>query len=134
MGPLHGSRILIVEDDYLIAADLRQLVEQAGGTVTAQIARQTQADLCANLELDAAVLDVQLADGFADPIARQLQDRHIPFVVVTGYEHGTLPSCLQKAPYMQKPIERDQLVAAVERCVQLSRQQRLEAERRRSRG
>jgi DNA-binding NtrC family response regulator len=130
MLPLEGSRILIVEGDYFIAADLRQLVEQAGGTVTAQIERQAQADICADLELDAAVLDVQLADGFVDPIARQLGDRHIPFVVVTGYEHGTLPPGLQEAPYMQKPIVRDQLVAAVERCIELSRQQRLKAARR----
>jgi DNA-binding response OmpR family regulator len=84
MLPLQGSQILIIEDDYLIAADLRQLVEEAGGTVTAQIARHAQADLSADFVVDAAVLDVQLADGFAGPIARQLQERHIPFVVVTG--------------------------------------------------
>jgi hypothetical protein len=76
------------------------------------------------------VLDVQLADGFADPIARQLQDRHIPFIVVTGYERATLPYGLREAPYMQKPIARDDLVVAVGRCVEVSRRQRLKAERR----
>jgi DNA-binding NtrC family response regulator len=127
MLPLRGSRILIVEDDYLLAADLRQLVEEAGAIVTARIARQAQADLSFDLEVDAAVLGVQLADGFAGPIARQLQDRHIPFVVVTGYERAALPPGLREAAYMQTPIMRDDLVAAVGRCVEARRRQRLKA-------
>jgi response regulator RpfG family c-di-GMP phosphodiesterase len=71
--------------------------------------------------LDAALLDVHLADGFVDRIALRPVDRHIPFVVVTGYDRGDLPSHLRQAAYIQKPISRDDLVAAVRRCIQESR-------------
>jgi two-component SAPR family response regulator len=121
MLPLQGSRILIVEDDYLIASDLRQLVEEAGGTVLAHVSRQAEADPYIDSDLDAALLDVHLADGFVDRIAFRLLDRRIPFVVVTGYERGILPSHLRQATYIQKPISRHDLVAAVRRCIQESR-------------
>lgn len=119
----------MIEDDFLIAMDFKQLIENAGGTVIGPASSRASALwLTDSEEFDVALLDVQLADGFADPIARELQARHIPFVVVTGYEHGTLPPGLQEAPYMQKPIVRDQLLIAIEGCVALSRQQRLKAE------
>src|SRR5690242_17469763 len=118
MRPLQGFRILVVEDDWLIASDLRRIIEDAGGVVTAFISRLAEMDFCAGDESDAALLNVRLADGLADPIARQLQNRRIPFIVVTGYEREMLPPSLREAPYMQKPILGEDLVAAVERCEQ----------------
>ena len=123
MLPLQGSRILIVEDDYLIAADLRQVVEEAGGTVLAHVSRQAEADRYIDGDLDAALLDVHLADGFVDRIAFRLLERHIPFVVVTGYDRETLSPPLRKAAYVQKPICRQDFVATIERCIQESRRQ-----------
>jgi CheY-like chemotaxis protein len=121
MLPLQGSQILIVEDDYLIAADLRQLVEEAGGTVLAHVSRQAEADPYIDGQLDAALLDVHLADGFVDRIALRLLKRRI--LVVTGYDRETLSPPLRKAAYVQKPICRQDFVAAIERCIQESRRQ-----------
>jgi two-component SAPR family response regulator len=120
MLPLQGARIPIV--DYLIAADLRRLVEEAGGMVLAHVSRQAEADPYLDGDLDAALLDVHLADGFVDRIAFRLLDRCIPFVVVTGHERGILPSHLRQAIYIQKPILREDLVAAVQHCIRESRQ------------
>jgi two-component SAPR family response regulator len=121
MLPLQGSQILIVEDDYLIAADLRQLVEEAGGTVLAHVSRQAEADPYIDGQLDAALLDVHLADGFVDRIALRLLKRRI--LVVTGYDRETLSPPLRKAAYVQKPICRQDFVATIERCIQESRRQ-----------
>jgi two-component SAPR family response regulator len=123
MLPLQGSRILIVENDYLIASDLRQLVEEAGGTVLAHVSRQAEADPYIDGKLDAALLHLHLADGFVDHLAARLLDRRIPFVVVTGYERTFLPPHLRQAIYVQKPFSRQDLVAAVEHCIQESRRQ-----------
>lgn len=89
----------------------------------AHVSRQAEADPYIDGELDAALLDVHLADGFVDRIAFRLLDRRIPFVVVTGYDHETLSPPLRKAAYVQKPICRQDFVATIERCIRESRRQ-----------
>jgi hypothetical protein len=73
---------------------------------------------------------VHLADGFVDQIAFRLLEPRIPFVVVTGYDRETLSPPLRKAAYVQKPICRQDFVAAVERCIQENRRQGAEQVRR----
>ncbi len=109
---LSGKKILIVEDNYLVAEDLRQIIHGADGEVGK--ASSSAKDALASLEgerFDGVLLDVQLQDGTCVEVARQLQRKHIPFVVVSGYSHDWLAPELQKAPYLAKPFDRDELIA-----------------------
>ena len=115
-GSLSGKRILIVEDNYLVAEDLRQIIHGADGEVGQ--ASSTAKDALASLEgerFDGVLLDVQLQDGTCVEVARQLERRHIPFVVVSGYLHEWLAPELQNAPYLAKPFDRDELIALASR-------------------
>src|SRR5882724_2298726 len=87
---LEGVRVLLVEDEYLVAALIEEILEIAGCIVTGPIPRLAQAVDAADHEAcDAAVLDVNLAGERIYPVADILSRRNIPFVFVTGY--GVLP-------------------------------------------
>src|SRR3954463_13150338 len=83
--PLGRSNILIVEDQAIIALDLESAVEDANGQVIgpASTVREALKLLHAN-EVDAAILDANLPDGDVTPVAEELIDRGIPFVISTG--------------------------------------------------
>ena len=110
-GSLSGKRILIVEDNFLVAEELCQIVKSADGKVKKACASAHAAiDALADGKYDGALLDVQLQDGTCVEVARRLNERHIPFVVVTGYSRDWLAPELRKAPYLAKPFSRDELV------------------------
>ena len=60
-------------------------------------------------EFDAAILDINLSDGMAYPVAEILSQRGVPFAFVTGYEADTVDERFSKVPVLQKPIERQML-------------------------
>lgn len=105
MDALKGKRILVVEDEYLIASDIKSAIEQRGGEVIGPAPRLSAGLALARAEaLDAAVIDINLDQEFAVPIARQLAARGIPYVVVTGYDGTSLPGDLRAAPRLTKPF------------------------------
>ncbi len=109
---LAGARILIVEDEFLVAMDLEDRLKREGCGVLGPVPRETKA--LAVLEQsrpDAVVLDLNLDGKLPIDLANTLAARHIPFVVVTGYgnRHLDVPS-LQEAPRLHKPIKTEELV------------------------
>src|SRR3712207_9551920 len=92
---LRGKRVLVVEDDYFLAEDMRTDLERAGAEVVGPIPRLKQAlDLLARGErLDGTVLDINLAGEMVYPLADALRERGVPFVFATGYEEKNIPSC-----------------------------------------
>lgn len=102
---LDGHRILVVEDDYLAAIDMSQMIEECGGTVVGPVARLEQALVLARSEeLDGAVLDVKLNGGFSYPVADELTAKGVSVVFVTGYESGMLPERFAGMPRLAKPV------------------------------
>ena len=85
--PLHGLRILVVEDQILIAMDLQATLEEHGATVIGPFARLDVAmeAVSSRLELDAAILDVDLGDHAIFPLADRLWEQGVPFVFHTGH-------------------------------------------------
>jgi DNA-binding response OmpR family regulator len=80
---LAGARVLIVEDDFLIAIDLETILAKAGAKVSGPC--RTVKDALAAIDgVGAAVLDIRLGDQTVDPIARQLDERGVPFLFYTG--------------------------------------------------
>lgn len=96
-------RILILEDDPLIALDLQMIVEGCGHEVTHLC--ESLADLRASLDdaPDFAFLDVDLPDGKSYELASRLDERRVPFAFVSGSRPGEMPENLRHARFIPKP-------------------------------
>lgn len=114
---LAGRRILIVEDEYLIARQVRRVVETAGATVAGVVG--TVADALRLVEqdraIDAAILDVNLGGERITPVARRLADLGIPFLFSSGYEQAEFVSAFGDVPHLRKPTTAAQLTAGLVR-------------------
>jgi CheY-like chemotaxis protein len=112
---LIGRRILVVEDEYIIAADLAQSLEDLGASVLGPAG--TVADALALVAgepaLDAAVLDINLGSEKVFPVAEALQARGVPFVFASGYDAWMVPSEFADAPRFGKPVEKHALARAL---------------------
>lgn len=116
MSRLTGRRILVVEDEALVAMLVEDALLDAGALVTGPAA--TVAEALALLERetpDAAVLDLNLAGETSTPVADALALRGIPFVVATGYGADGLPPGHVTVPVLAKPYDPDDLTAALVR-------------------
>jgi len=108
---LHGKRVLIVEDDYVTAQGLSYAIADNGFTVVGPVDTADRAVRLIGQELpDGALLDVRLREGSAVDVAKALQERGVPFVVMSGYSRDTLPSELKKAPFVAKPMSESELI------------------------
>ena len=107
---LAGCRILVVEDETLIAVLIEELLQELGCVVVGPVARLDAAlRLASNEALDAAVLDVTIRGGHVQPVAEQLLARRIPFVLASGYGDWSLPESLRDQPRLTKPFTPQQL-------------------------
>jgi len=86
MSRLANCRILVVEDEFLIAAALCDMLEDAAAVVVGPATTIAAAmQILQEQPVDAAILDMNLNGQWSDPIAVDLQSRRIPFVFTTGY-------------------------------------------------
>jgi DNA-binding NtrC family response regulator len=111
---LDGKSILIVEDEFIIGLMLQQEIAGVGGTSIGPVT--SVADALKEIEsrvIHAAVLDAKLADGTSAELAACLDDRGIPYVVVSGYEKTSLPMGLRRAPFIPKPVSLPLLMEAI---------------------
>ncbi|MEH3159710.1 MAG: response regulator [Sphingomonas taxi] len=112
---LSGKRILVVEDEYFIAFDVKRLLDSrevivVGPTASVDAGRE----LIAESALDAAVLDVNLEGDFSYRLADELTRRGVPFIFVTGYDHWALPDIYRSVPRVVKPFSRVDLLSSLE--------------------
>jgi DNA-binding NtrC family response regulator len=104
--PLDGKRILIVEDEFLVALDLERIVGDIGAEIVGPLANLDQAVAAARAErLDGAILDVNIAGRTITPVAVALRERAIPFILSTGYGPQALDAELAGAPTLRKPFD-----------------------------
>lgn len=83
---LEGKRILIVDDEFMIALMAEELVRDFGATPVGPAASLDEAlGFAKSGGFDAALLDVNLNGAASEPVARELKRQNIPFVLVTGY-------------------------------------------------
>lgn len=116
LSPLGGRKVLIVEDNYLIARELADLMHRAGGAVCGPASSSAAAlALLSEDRPDGALLDVFLSDRDASPVARALAARGVPFLLVTGYERERLPAALRGRPCLSKPFSADSLIGLASR-------------------
>ena len=88
--PLHGARVLLVEDEAMIAMNIEQLCREHGAAAVVTIASfdALVPEVLDTSNISAAILDIRLSDHWTDEFARLLQDRRIPFIFATGYAAG----------------------------------------------
>lgn len=106
--PTNSRRILIVEDEPLIAMLVQEWLEELNCTAIGPAASVGGAlKLIAGLALDGAVLDVSLGKEESFPIADELRKRGVPFVFATGYGVDGLESRFAGALVLAKPFEHE---------------------------
>ncbi len=112
---LAGLRLLVVEDEYMIAEHISMLLEDFGCDVAGPVATIEEAlTILKKGGLDGALLDANLDGESSALIATALNDASVPFVVATGYGSGNLgDDTLNAAPRIIKPFGKSQLEATL---------------------
>jgi CheY-like chemotaxis protein len=116
---LAGKRVLIVEDDDILAVTLAEELAAEGAKVIGPSATVVDAlDVIAGTDLDGATVDINLRGKAAFPVADALADRHIPFVFVTGYlVAGHIPARHVHVRRFEKPISPSVICRALEEAM-----------------
>ncbi|MBV8574999.1 MAG: response regulator [Acetobacteraceae bacterium] len=115
---LEGIRVLVVEDEFLVASLIGDMLTSAGCVVSGPVSRLPEAlDAVDRGTFDAAVLDVNLAGDRIDPVADALSRRNVPFLFVTGYGAGILSSQHAARPRLCKPFKLADLLGMLSNVV-----------------
>ena len=114
---LQGLTILVVEDNFLVAEVIRELIEERGATIVGPVPRVAEAlHQAETARLDGALLDINLAGEFCFPVAGALRARAVPFLFLTGYDEGSLiPPEFRDVTHLSKPFDAQEVVAAAAR-------------------
>lgn len=116
---LHNCHILVVEDEYFLAEDLRYELEEAGaivigpeGSVKSALER-----VATEVWIDAAILDVNLGGEPVFPVAVALEARTVPFLFTSGYSNEAFPDRFLTAGRCSKPLNVRAVLGSLSRIV-----------------
>ncbi len=114
-GALAGLRVLVVEDEPVLAMFLAEALARLGCAVLGPVGGLAEAvEIARTGAYDVALLDVNLRAGAkAVPVAEALAARGRPFVLATGYVPESLPDALRGRPTLLKPYGEAELVEAL---------------------
>jgi len=102
---LRDKCILIVEDEYFIAEELRQALSAAGARVAGPSPSVTSGlEQLGSQCVDAAILDVNLRGEMSFPLADALTEQGTPFLLATGYDEWVIPTRFGAVPRVSKPF------------------------------
>ncbi|HEY2532094.1 MAG TPA: response regulator [Xanthobacteraceae bacterium] len=114
-------RVLVVEDQFMIALDISQQLTEVGFEVVGPAPSVAKAlRLVEEAGCDVAVLDVNLGSETSEPIASRLRACGKPFVVLTGYSTDNLRPWFHDATILTKPSHIADLIAALRKCACLA--------------
>jgi DNA-binding response OmpR family regulator len=109
-------KVIVVEDEMMIALLLEDMLSDLGHTVVGVATRLEAAlSLAETVEADLAILDVNLNGEASFPVARALGGRGVPFLFATGYGSTGLEAPFQNSPTLRKPFELNDLSLALKR-------------------
>ncbi len=108
-------RVLIVEDEHLIQLMLAEMISQIGYEIAGTAANLDEAkESAAGLDVDLAVLDVNVGGEKVFPVADTLRGRGVPFCFVTGYGVAGVPEQYRLNPIIQKPFQETDLARTLQ--------------------
>jgi CheY-like chemotaxis protein len=119
---LSGQRVLVVEDDYFIAADETSALQGAGAEVIGPCqTRDAALAALADRRPTGAIVDINLGEGPSFAVAEALRDRSVPFVFVTGYDQSVIPTAFAGIQRLQKPLDLRQAVRSLAEAIAQAR-------------
>jgi CheY-like chemotaxis protein len=125
--PVATRRILIVEDESMIAMMVEDFLEQSGWEVAGWAGGTERAlAMARDSEIDAALLDVNLNGQDTFAVADILRGRRIPFIFATGYGADGVAERFRGVPTLTKPFQRNELDQALETAMAAVRSKRAE--------
>jgi two-component SAPR family response regulator len=111
-------RVMIVEDEALIAMTIAHLVASYGYEVVGPFGKVSRAlDSLHEEPVDAAVLDVQLDRDIVFPVAAELAARKIPFAFLTAHQAQTFPEKFKGMQRVSKPFQQSELKRTLSRLI-----------------
>jgi DNA-binding NtrC family response regulator len=115
---LAGKSVLVVEDEYFIASDLKRALEREGAVVLGPASGvDAGMTLIGDRPVDAAVLDVNLDGRFCFPLLDRLIEARVPCLLVTGYDQWALPEPYRQVRRVAKPFAMHTVIDAVGRAM-----------------
>lgn len=110
MTELAALRVLVVEDEAMVAMLIEDMLEDIGCKVIDSIASLAKAcDAAATADLDLAMLDMNIAGEKVFPVAQILRERRIPFLFSSGYGEAGLPAEYATCQVLSKPFSQESL-------------------------
>lgn len=113
---LAGLRLLVVEDDYLVAADLCSALQRHGAAILGPVPNARRGrEVLQQQRPDCALLDINLNGNLVFELAGEFQNQGIGTIFTTGYDAAFLPDAFRDAPCLQKPVNLKALVQLISR-------------------
>jgi len=112
---LDGRRVLIVEDEVIVAFNMECEVQDAGGEIVGPAHTLAEAQKLLAERIDVAILDINICGQSVWPIAKVLRERGIPYVLASancGDAHAVNPA-FTSVPCFDKPVAMPRLIAAL---------------------
>lgn len=116
---LGGCHILVVEDEYMLATDLRSELQDQGAIVVGPIGTVDQGIALFNAEAasDGAILYLNLRGEMVYPLADLLIRRGVAFIFTTGYDRAVIPSRFDSIVRCEKPLDMRKVTQAIGRAM-----------------
>lgn len=116
---LDGCRVLVIEDEYLLADELCSELQNAGAIVMGPVGHLDAAIalITSEADIDGAVLDLNLGGDSVFPAADLLMARGIPIVFTTGYDASSIPDRYAHVSRCEKPVTLAQVAKAIGRRI-----------------
>jgi AmiR/NasT family two-component response regulator len=115
-----SKRVLVIEDEFLVALEIQSVLTEAGFQVVGPAATIVDAlRHISQTNFDAALVDANLSGYSIEGVTTALANRGTPFVLLTGYSRKSLPPQLANAPLIEKPFDSRTVIDTVQRlCLQ----------------
>jgi len=119
MRSVAGARLLLVEDELLVLLDLEDRLGEIGCRIAGKASNFSAAmGLATSLDIDAALIDLDLAGQPSYPVADVLRKRGIPFLFSTGFHGEAVSDRYADCPLLIKPFETRDLEMALARLLE----------------
>ncbi len=106
-GPLAGRRVLVIEDEYFLADDIVRALTALGARIVGPYGDLDEASgvVERDIAIDAAIVDINLKDEMAFPLARVLRSRKVPLVFTSGYDRTWIEPEFRDVRLWGKPLD-----------------------------
>jgi DNA-binding response OmpR family regulator len=112
------ARILVVEDENLVAMQVTWMIEDGGHSVVGpERSVEAARALLVRQKIDLALLDVTLRGETVFPVAKSLDGLHVPYIFITGHSSSLLPEQYRDRPLVTKPCQANDLLGVIQKVL-----------------